>query len=229
MGEDENDISPLESDDTWQFDEQTAIYKGRAEEAIQRYREETYPEDFYPPSPAPAPDPGPDEEDEDLSSIESVKVAYYDELSKTRQSSAVSEADRFAGDLDEFARREREAGREYEIPESEVVPFDIEDDEKDSLESDLVAAYDTESAGYGAISVAAAERFVTKNSEAAAKSAKAYQDLDSLKSTVTNLMNSDSEGSVKASIDSFDSSINEQMQSDLEELESAIQSILDDN
>ena len=229
MGEDENDISPLESDDTWQFDEQTAVYKGRAEEAIQRYREETYPEDFYPPSPAPAPDPGPDEEDEDLSPIESVKVAYYDDLSKTRQSSAVSEADRFAGDLDEFARREREAGREYEIPESEVIPFDIEDDGKDSMESDLVAAYDTESAGYGVISVAAAERFVEKNSEIASKSAKAYKALDDLKASMPDLMNSDSPGSVKASIDSFDSTINGQAQSDFEELDNAIKSILDDN
>lgn len=176
------ELEPLESDDTWRFDQQTATYQGRAVTSAAAYRSQSNPSNFEPAPSAPQPDPQPSADADDISPLESNKVSHYDALSKTHQADAVTEAGRFQDELEDYADYyEESTGQQYQMPVSEVDQLDVTDDQnEDPLQSNLVGDYDSASGGYGAISVAAATRAGARDSSYDQYLASAEARLDAL-------------------------------------------------
>lgn len=231
MANDElNDISPLESDEVYQYDELLEGYRDRTTTAVDAYRSQDNPDYFEPPGELPEPDPEPEEEDEDISSLESVKTAFYDELLTGKREITDTETQRFATELQAFAQHEIDEGREYVIPESEVTPLDVEPDEMDPLESNTVSEYDEATASYNTVTEGAVVRYAEKKVESDAKSQSAFAKLDTLSNTtIPSLMNSGDAGSVKATLDDFDTGLQNQLQDDLDELTDAIRAMVPDD
>lgn len=156
----DNDIRPIESDDTYTYDVQTAGYQGRARTAAAQYRSTSNPSNFEPAPDAPQDDPEPSAEDEDILPNGSSKVDYYDGLAATHSGKTATEVTRFGNELSDYAdyynAHIKKAGEsDYQMPVSQVEPLDIVDDgaERPS-ESNLVSDYDVAAGGYSSISVA---------------------------------------------------------------------------
>lgn len=159
----DNDIRPIESDETYIYDETLPEYHRRARTAAIEYRQTSWPSEFSPPPPDPVDDPDPPSDEDDISPAQSVRVSYYDSLLTGHRGTTETEVTRFGGQLVDYAdfyneHIKKPGEPDYEMPVSQVQPLDIVDDGAERPnESNLVGDYDVASSGYSEISVASME------------------------------------------------------------------------
>lgn len=159
-----DDVRPIESDDTYTYDETLPGYRTRTRTASTTYREMSNPSDFEPAPAEPEDDPDPPEEGDDISPSHSARVAYYDNLSATHRDTTATEVTRFGGELADYAdyynaNIKKPGEPNYQMPVSQVQPLDVTGDGAERAnESNLVGDYDVASNGYSAISVGSTGR-----------------------------------------------------------------------
>ena len=143
MGYQPMDIPSLESDDTYRFTQELAAYKSRSEAAFAAYRAIERPSNFRPAPPAPGADPEPSSESVGTPSLESVKVSFYDALTRQKLELTGTHLGTYRRALNDFANYIRaNVDPSYAIPESDVVTPTIVIDGNSSLESNATHVYD---------------------------------------------------------------------------------------
>ena len=183
-----DELRPIESDETYSYDLQTAVQQARARTAAANYRSESYPSNFEPAHSAPQDDPPPPSEDSDILPNQSNRVNYYDGLSTNHRVTTSNEVTRFGNELSSYAtyynahiRKQGESN--YEIPVSQVQPMNIVDDGAErSNQSNLVNEYDIAASGYSGISVSATSTTGARGSTYEQKMAAANAKFDVLES-----------------------------------------------
>ena len=187
-----DELRPIESDETYSHDLQTAVQQARARTAAANYRSESCPSNFEPAHSAPQDDPPPPAEDGDILPNQSNRVDYYDGLSTNHRVTTSNEVTRFGNELSSYAtyynahiRKQGESN--YEMPVSQVQPMNIVDDGAErSNQSNLVSEYDVAASGYSGISASAASTTGTRRSTYEQKMAAANAKFDVLESETDN-------------------------------------------
>ena len=183
---DESSQRPIESDETYTHDQQTATYQGRARTAAARYRNTTNPSNFRPAPAAPAADPEPAADPDGISPRESNKVNHYDGLTATHRTKTGTEVTRFGTELTVYAAYynahiKRPGGSDYAMPQSQVQPISVTpDDAERPNQSNLVNAYDVAAHGYSGISSGASGTTDTRSAQFDAELEDAIGKLDDL-------------------------------------------------
>lgn len=157
---DNEDIRPIESDDTYAYDVQASGYQGRARTAVNEYRSTSNPSNFEPAPSEPSADPEPASDGDDIRPNQSNKVSHYDTVASGHKATTDTEVTRFNGELSSYAAYynahiKPSGGSDYEMPVSQVQPLNVVDNGADRPnESNLVSDYDIASSGYSGISTA---------------------------------------------------------------------------
>jgi len=182
---DDNELRPIESDETYMYDVQTAAQQARARAALEEYYG-VYLED---PEIPVTEDPEILEEDDDIPPNQSTKVDYYDNLLPTHRAKTSSEASRFSSELSDYATYynshiKKPGESDYQMPVSLVQPITVEDDGAERPnESNLVSAYDVAASEYSEISVNSASTIGTMTTNYSQKMDAANAKFDVLQST----------------------------------------------
>lgn len=184
----DNELRPIESDETYTYDLQLAERVARARTAASNYRARVNPSYFHPAPSAPSDDPDPPSESDDIRPGGSAKVDYYDGLYPTHRGKTGTEVTRFRGELTDYKTyydvHIRKTGEPaYQIPDSQVQPLNVTPDGADRPnESNLVSDYDVAASGYSGISVNSTGTTGTRNGAYTQKMADAQAKFDKLQS-----------------------------------------------
>jgi len=188
----DNDIRPIESDDTYTYDVQAAGYQGRARTAASQYRSTSNPSNFEPAPSAPSADPEPAPDGDDISPGQSNKVSHYDGLMDVHRSATASEVTRFGQELSDYASYynshiKKPGESNYQMPVSQVQPLNVVDDGAERPnESNLVSDYDIASSGYSGIAVSSSSTSSQRSGEYSGKMTDANGKLNNLVSNQSN-------------------------------------------
>lgn len=184
----DNDLRPIESDETYIYDLQLAERVARARTASSNYRAQSNPSYFRPAPSAPSDDPDPPSESDDIRPGESTRVDYYDGLSTSHRGTTDTEVTRFRGELADYktyydANIRKSGEPSYQIPDSQVQPLNVTPDGADRPnESNLVSDYDVAANGYSGISVNSTGTTAIRNGTYTQKMADAKAKFDKLQS-----------------------------------------------